>query len=247
MEYCCGHVKKSSSVICNYGDSGSCRLPNNLLDPELKPLFIVISLLSRRQFAMWKKSQRVMRGVFVLASGLTFFAAGAAPFSAGPVPVPWLHIPATRAELQGPAARAKHPAHFDHNPKHGGIFFMSMDNKHHLEGVLVPPGTFRLYLYDEYTRPLTATETRKTSGTVQIGDSESAPKINLVPGKKAETLVANLGNGVKFPVALTVLLRLPGMSAKSRPELFNFTFKQFTHEPAPRACNPMPNMPGMRC
>ena len=196
---------------------------------------------------MWSKPHRIMRGVIVLASGLTLLAAGAAPFSAGPVPVPWPQMPAPQADAQGPAAKPRHPAHFDHNPKHGGIFFMSMDYKHHLEGVLLPPGTFRLYLYDDHTKPLTAAETKKASGTVQIGDSENAPKISLVPGKQMETLEGNLGNSVKFPVALTVLLRLPGMSANSRPELFNFTFKQFTHEPAAGACTPMSNMPNMHC
>jgi hypothetical protein len=179
---------------------------------------------------MRSMSRRVMRRVFVPVLGLIFLASGATPFSAGPVPLPWPNLPANQAESKSPAAKSKQPAHFDHNPKHGGFFFMSMDNKHHLEGVLLPPGTFRLYLYDAHTKPLSAEETRKAGGTVQIGDSENAPKISLTPGKKMETLEANLGNGLKFPVALTVLLRLPGMSAGSRPELYNFTFKQFMDE-----------------
>ena len=37
-----------------------------------------------------------------------------------------------------PAAPEK-GAHMDHKPKHGGTFFMSLDNVHHLEGVLLPP------------------------------------------------------------------------------------------------------------
>ena len=30
----------------------------------------------------------------------------------------------------------------DHQPKHGGVFFMAPDRTHHLEGVLLPAGTF---------------------------------------------------------------------------------------------------------
>lgn len=196
---------------------------------------------------MWGKSQRIMRGGLVPILGLVLLAAGATPFSAGPVPVPRPNFPANQAEPRSPAAKPKQPAHFDHNSKHGGIFFMSMDYKHHLEGVLLPPDTFRLYLYDAHTKPLKAEETRKASGTVQIGDPEKSPKIMLVPGKTDETLEANLGASVKFPAALTVFLRLPGMSAGSRPELFNFTFTQFTQERAQGACNPMAKMPNMHC
>ena len=137
-------------------------------------------------------------------------------------------------------------AHMDHKPKHGGTFFMSLDNKHHLEGVLLPPATFRVYLYDDHTKPLKAEETRQASGTVQIGDSEDAPKINLAPGKKKETLEANLGDGPKFPVTFTLLLHLPGMAPDAKPELFNFTFTGFTDERGPGTCTPMPKM-NMSC
>lgn len=153
---------------------------------------------------------------------------------------------------QAPAAGAtptapEQGAHMDHKPKHGGTFFMALDNKHHLEGVLLPPGTFRVYLYDDHTKPLKVEETRQASGTLQIGESEDSPKIDLAPGKKKETLEASLGNGVKFPVTMTLLLHLPGMEPDAKPELFNFKFTQFTDEHGPGSCRPMPSMPNMRC
>jgi len=146
-----------------------------------------------------------------------------------------------------PPAATDQGAHMDHKSKHGGTFFMALDNKHHLEGILVPPGTFRVYLYDDHTKPLKSEETRQASGTVQLGESDDAPKIDLIPGKKKETLEANLGNGVKFPLTLTLLLHLPGMEPDAKPELFNFSFTQFTDERGPGSCRPMPSMPNMHC
>jgi hypothetical protein len=46
--------------------------------------------------------------------------------------------------------------HQDHNPKHGGIFFMAPDAWHHLEGVHPEAGAFRLHLYDNFSQPLSA-------------------------------------------------------------------------------------------
>jgi hypothetical protein len=135
----------------------------------------------------------------------------------------------------------------DHKSKHGGMFFMALDNKHHLEGVLLPPETFRVYLYDDHTKPLKADQVKEASGTLQIGDSEDAPKITLGPGKKKETMEASLGEGIKFPVAVTLLLHLPGMPPDAKPELFNFTFQKFTDENGPGTCAPMAKMPNMRC
>ncbi len=201
---------------------------------------------------------RLIHGVLVLAGGL---ALSATPFFAKKNPAIQRELVSssssnfmTQGRTGGPEAAAgatpaapEQGAHMDHKSKHGGTFFMALDNKHHLEGIFVPPGTFRVYLYDDHTKPLKAEETRKASGTVQVGESEDAPKIDLAPGKKKETLEANLGNGVKFPVTLTLLLHLPGMEPDAKPELFDFKFTQFTDERGPGTCSPMANMPNMRC
>jgi hypothetical protein len=199
---------------------------------------------------------RLISSVFVLAGGL---ALSAGPFLARRIPAiqPELISSGTsffmtqrQTPRQGPSATAtptepEQGAHMDHKSKHGGTFFMALDNKHHLEGILAPPGTFRVYLYDDHTKPLKAEETRQATGTVQIGESDDAPKIDLAAGKKKETLEAALGNGVKFPVTLTLLLHLPGMEPDAKPELFNFQFTQFTDERGPGTCHPMANMPNM--
>jgi hypothetical protein len=182
---------------------------------------------------------RVMCGFLVGGAVMALIVTGA-------VPVFTRNLPAfQRGSDTGSAP--EQGAHMDHKPKHGGCFFMTLDNKHHLEGVLLPPGTFRVYLYDDHTKPLKAEETRQASGTVQIGDFDDAPKVDLAPGKKKETLEARLGDAVKFPVSLTLLLHLPGMAPDAKPELFNFTFTQFTDENGPGSCSPMKNMPNMKC
>jgi hypothetical protein len=60
-------------------------------------------------------------------------------------------------------------AHADHTPKHGGIFFMAPDGFHHLEGTFRPDtDEFRLYLYDNYTRPIDARQVQARIGNEHL-------------------------------------------------------------------------------
>lgn len=123
--------------------------------------------------------------------------------------------------------------HTNHIPQHGGVFFMALDNKHHLEGVLLPSRSFRVYLYDAYTKPLSAAKVKQASGTVQVGESDNAPRVPLVVGKDGRTLEASLGNDLKLPVTLTLSLHLPDVAPNARPEVFTFPFSHFIAEDAP--------------
>ena len=132
-----------------------------------------------------------------------------------------------------PAASPTHVAtddgHQDHDPRHGGTFFMALDGIHHLEGILVPPATFRVYVYDTHTSPISGGELQKAEGKVLWGDSPDAPEIVLRPASDGECLEAELGEPARFPVTLTLLLRFPGAPPQSRPELFTFPFSHYSH------------------
>lgn len=124
--------------------------------------------------------------------------------------------------------------HRDHNPRHGGTFFMALDGLHHLEGILVPPATFRVYLYDVHTRPLASQELSKAEGKVVWGDSSDAPQIPLHPSPDGQCLEAVLGEPARFPVTLTLRLRFPGSPSEARPELFTFPFSHYSGQYAER-------------
>lgn len=84
-------------------------------------------------------------------------------------------------------------AHMDHRPKHGGTFFMTSDNKHHLEGVLATEGLpkgqreFRVYLYDEFTQPL-ASDVATARAVLSTPASDEVHQVELRPDAKREYL-----------------------------------------------------------
>src|SRR6476620_10960979 len=68
----------------------------------------------------------------------------------------------------------------DHNPVHGGQFFMAEDNWHHVEGTYPSAGLFRLFFYDNFKKPLAGKE---FSGSVIVLDktNKEVATIPLVP------------------------------------------------------------------
>lgn len=134
------------------------------------------------------------------------------------------------ADEPGPATERKihGPEHSDHNPRHGGVFFMALDYEHHLEGTLEPPGVFRLYLYDAYTRPLASERLALARGVVYRGEVPDPPGLPLEVAKDGSCLEATLDRPLEFPVQLTLLIRFPGADTDEKPELFNFEFRRFS-------------------
>ncbi len=122
--------------------------------------------------------------------------------------------------------------HEDHDPRFGGIFFMALDEKHHLEGTLTPEGLFRVYLYDEFTELLTPEKVGEAEGTIHWGEFPDPPGTPLVAGAAQGTMEAELDREVEFPVTLTLMLKLPETGAGGKPELFTFVFDDYSKPPS---------------
>ncbi len=101
-------------------------------------------------------------------------------------------------------------AHGDHNPRHGGILFMAPNGYHHLEGTLSEEdGTFRVYLYDDFTRPI----------AVQ-GFEARAGEAVMEPSSDGSFLWATRDRTVE-PVEVVLHLRFPDEREAAR---FDFIF-----------------------
>jgi hypothetical protein len=114
--------------------------------------------------------------------------------------------------------------HGNHNPQHGGLFFMAPDNWHHLEGTLRTNGVFRMYLYDDFTKPLARDQVRQMSGRLITKSGESIP---LVPVQNGRYLEARVGK-LPFPAEMAAKLKFKATSPEHH---FDFMFPEYSKEP----------------
>jgi hypothetical protein len=124
-------------------------------------------------------------------------------------------------------------AHGNHNPQHGGQFFMAPDSWHHVEGVYLPSGVFRMYLYDDFTKPLKVAEARAIAArlvTKQVYDPSTGKENEI-----EKFALARTGSYLEAPIGQR---SLPArMSAKvtfkagDKENLFDFTFDAFSKDP----------------
>lgn len=115
--------------------------------------------------------------------------------------------------------------HSDHSPKHGGTFFMASDNWHHMEGVLASATEFRIYLYDNFTKPISAKGYEGTASVVRQDskgdDLGQTLKLNLQPNADGSFLTVAIPPEYVAPLDFRVYITL---QKGEKPSLFNFTF-----------------------
>ena len=129
-------------------------------------------------------------------------------------------------------------AHGDHNPKHGGTFFMAPDNWHHIEGTYPAAGRFRVYLYDDYSKSLSVAEARKVRGRVvtketfdpKTGATRELASAPLVLARNGAFFEARFDSPT-FPARLTAKISFRSGDKESR---FDFAFPQYSKDQPPR-------------
>jgi hypothetical protein len=119
--------------------------------------------------------------------------------------------------------------HGDHNPKHGGSFFM-VSNNWHLEVTHPARGVLRLYIYDNYSKPFSppglAARLIEVPGPNGQPASVSIPFVRTARGYY-EAAVPNLA----VPAAVAANVRFEAADKEYR---FDFVFSDYSREPAIR-------------
>jgi len=129
--------------------------------------------------------------------------------------------------------------HGDHNPRHGGIFFMAPDNWHHIEGTYPAAGRFRVYLYDDYTRPLSVANARKIRARVVLKEifdpaTKTTRELSAVPlvlAPNGAFLQARI-EPLALPATMTAKIAFGPEDKESR---FDFNFSAYSKDAAPPA------------
>lgn len=125
--------------------------------------------------------------------------------------------------------------HGNHNPQHGGQFFMAPDSWHHLEGTYPRAGLFRLHLYDDYARALDASKLQAMVGRLVTEErfdpaTRTTTEVRSVPLRVARdgtTLEATPAHRA-WPVRATLKVVLKPGEPEHR---FDFTFTAPTVDP----------------
>jgi hypothetical protein len=138
--------------------------------------------------------------------------------------------PGKCADGSGRQTKYERRPHGDHNPRHGGSFFMADDSWHHLEGTYPRGGPFRVFFYDDYTRPMPV---KGFSGSVVLVDAneKELDSFPLKPGRITNALEAPI-KGATLPLKVKLKVRFE-QQGKERP--FDFTFAENTKEPSSSA------------
>jgi len=126
-------------------------------------------------------------------------------------------------------------AHGDHNPRHGGIFYMAQDQWHHMEGTYPSTGNFRAYFYDNYTQPIDAKAFTGSVVLQAIDPATKAPKdvatFPLRLSRDGKTLEGTLKNDARPSKETPTTMVAKVKMTKDGPEQpFTFAFVEYSKD-----------------
>ena len=158
--------------------------------------------------------------------------------------------PGTCADGSPRIGRRTLRAHGNHNPQHGGQFFMAPDNWHHLEGVHPSSRVFRLYVYDDFGRPLAAAKMRDVQARIVTRETfdpatRKTTELRAFPLKTVRNrpyLEARIDPAV-LPAEMTAKVKF---GAEQQEHRFDFAFASLSKEPpvpVVRTSEPQPLSP----
>ena len=119
-------------------------------------------------------------------------------------------------------------AHGNHNPQHGGQFFMAADNWHHLEGTYLPAGVFRMHFYDDFTKPLPVAQVRTIKAEVVVKDPKTGQEKRVPLVRSGRYMQATIGK-LALPAPMYAHVQFKPDGPHNR---FDFTFDTYSKEPA---------------
>jgi hypothetical protein len=120
--------------------------------------------------------------------------------------------------------------HGDHNPKHGGYFLMASNNWH-IEMTHPAAGVFRLYVYDDYSKPFTPPGL--AARIVEVPGAAGRPAEVSIPfarSGRAPYLEARVP-GLALPATIAAKVRFEAADKEYR---FDFLFPEYSREPPAR-------------
>lgn len=126
-------------------------------------------------------------------------------------------------------------AHGNHNPQHGGQFFMASDQWHHLEGAYPAPGQVLVYLYDDFAKPLPEAQARDVKARV-VTEERFDPKTRTTTEIKAFPLTLAKSGPTRLEASIGALTMPAKVTVKvvfkpgGPEERFDFTFESVTKD-----------------
>ena len=132
--------------------------------------------------------------------------------------------------------------HANHNPRHGGLFFMAPDLWHHLEATYSRDETFRVYLYDDYTKPLAPDLLKRVTGRVVMKETfdsatRTTKELSVAPlalSADGEYFEARVGR-IRLPAEMAAKLKFTRDTEEYR---FDFAFPDFSADTSPAPGGP---------